>query len=42
MPDYEAYLEHVGAHHPEMLPVSEREYFDQFVRARSGGVTRCC
>jgi uncharacterized short protein YbdD (DUF466 family) len=42
MPDYEAYLAHLRADHPGMTPVSEREFFDGFVRARSGGVTRCC
>lgn len=42
MPDYGAYVAHVRAHHPERAPVSQREFFDGFVRARSGGVTRCC
>jgi uncharacterized short protein YbdD (DUF466 family) len=42
MPDYEAYRAHVRAHHPEMAEISEREFFDRFVEARSGGVTRCC
>jgi uncharacterized short protein YbdD (DUF466 family) len=42
MPDYEAYLAHVRAHHPGMPAISEREFFDRFVEARSGGVTRCC
>ena len=42
MPDYGAYLQHIRVHHPETAAVSEREYFDGFVRARSGGLTRCC
>jgi uncharacterized short protein YbdD (DUF466 family) len=42
MPDYEAYLEHVRADHPGMTPISEREFFERYVRARIGGVTRCC
>jgi uncharacterized short protein YbdD (DUF466 family) len=42
MPDYEAYLEHVHMDHPGMTPLGPREFFDGFVRARSGGVTRCC
>ena len=43
MPDYQAYLAHLRAHHPGCAVPSEREYFDEFVRARySGGPTRCC
>lgn len=42
MPDYEAYVAHVLARHPDRAPLSEREFFDGFVRSRSGGVTRCC
>jgi uncharacterized short protein YbdD (DUF466 family) len=42
MPDYNAYLEHIRLHHPGMAAVSEREFFDRYVRARSGGVSRCC
>lgn len=43
MPDYQAYLAHHGAHHPQTAPQSEREYFAAFVAARYGnGPTRCC
>jgi len=43
MPDYQAYLAHLQAHHPGCPMPTEREYFDEFVRARySGGPTRCC
>lgn len=43
MPDYEAYLAHLRAHHPGCRLPSEKEYFEEFVRAKySGGPTRCC
>lgn len=43
MPDYEAYLTHLRAHHPGCRLPSEKEYFEEFVRAKySGGPTRCC
>jgi uncharacterized short protein YbdD (DUF466 family) len=43
MPDYAAYCSHLRAHHPDRPLPSEREFFDQFVRARYGdGPTRCC
>jgi uncharacterized short protein YbdD (DUF466 family) len=43
MPDYAAYCAHVREHHPGRPLPSEREFFDQFVRARYGdGPTRCC
>jgi uncharacterized short protein YbdD (DUF466 family) len=43
MPDYAAYLEHAGRCHPERPVVSEREFYEEFVRARyEGGPTRCC
>lgn len=43
MPDYAAYREHARRCHPDRPPLSEREFFDSFVRARYGdGPTRCC
>jgi uncharacterized short protein YbdD (DUF466 family) len=43
MPDYEAYVAHLRATHPGCLVPSERQYFEEFVRAKySGGPTRCC
>jgi uncharacterized short protein YbdD (DUF466 family) len=43
MPDYRAYCRHLREHHPDQPVPSEREFFDQFVRARYGdGPTRCC
>lgn len=43
MPDYQAYLRHLRAHHPGCRLPTEREFFDEFVRAKySGGPTRCC
>ena len=43
MPDYEAYIDHVHRCHPERPVLSEREYYDQYVRSRyADGPTRCC
>jgi uncharacterized short protein YbdD (DUF466 family) len=43
MPDYAAHVEHLRRCHPEAPIPSEREYYDDFVRARYGdGPTRCC
>ncbi len=42
-PDYERYLEHHAACHPERRPLSPREYYADFVIRRFGsGATRCC
>ena len=43
MPNYQAYVAHVRACHPGAPVPTEREYFDQYVKARyEGGPTRCC
>ena len=43
MPDYGAYVAHLRACHPGAPVPSEREYFDQYVKARyENGPTRCC
>ena len=43
MPDYQAFVAHYTAHHPEQPVPSERDYFTAFVTARySDGPTRCC
>jgi uncharacterized short protein YbdD (DUF466 family) len=43
MPDYPAYIEHLQRCPPGRPVPSRREFFDEFVRARSGeGPTRCC
>ena len=43
MPDYAAHIEHLRKCHPEHAIPSEREFYDDFVRARYGdGPTRCC
>ena len=43
MPDYAAYVEHARRCHPEQPLASEREYYEEYVRARyEGGPTRCC
>jgi uncharacterized short protein YbdD (DUF466 family) len=43
MPDYAAHIEHLRQCHPDHAIPSEREFYDDFVRARYGdGPTRCC
>jgi uncharacterized short protein YbdD (DUF466 family) len=43
MPDYAAHLEHLRRCHPERPAPSEREFFEQYLRARYGDATpRCC
>jgi uncharacterized short protein YbdD (DUF466 family) len=43
MPDYAAYVEHARRCHPEQPLPTEREYYEEYVRARyEGGPTRCC
>jgi uncharacterized short protein YbdD (DUF466 family) len=43
MPDYAAYVEHAKRRHPERALASEREFYEEYLRARyEGGPTRCC
>jgi len=43
MPDYAAYLEHRERHHPGEPPLSERDFYTDFVTARyADSPTRCC
>jgi uncharacterized short protein YbdD (DUF466 family) len=43
MPDYQGYVDHVRACHPERAVPSEREYYDQYLERRYGaGTSRCC
>jgi len=43
MPNYVAYCAHVAAHHPDRVPLSESEFFADYLRTRyEGGPTRCC
>jgi uncharacterized short protein YbdD (DUF466 family) len=43
MPDYAAYLAHLRSHHPDRPVPSEREFYDDHLRARyAAGPTRCC
>jgi uncharacterized short protein YbdD (DUF466 family) len=43
MPDYRSYIEHLRSCHPEQRVPSEREFFEEFIRARyEAGPTRCC
>lgn len=43
MPDYAAYVEHLRRCHPERPVLTERRFYEEYVRARYGdGPTRCC
>jgi uncharacterized short protein YbdD (DUF466 family) len=43
MPDYEAYLEHRRCHHQDSPELSERQFYEEYLKARFGdGPTRCC
>jgi uncharacterized short protein YbdD (DUF466 family) len=43
MPDYQRHVQHLRQCHPELSIPTERQFFDDFVRARYGdGPTRCC
>lgn len=43
MPNYEAYVEHLRACHPECPVPSEREYYELYLKGRyEGGGMRCC
>ncbi len=43
MPDYERHIQHLRECHPELAIPTERQFFEDFVRARYGdGPTRCC
>jgi uncharacterized short protein YbdD (DUF466 family) len=43
MPDYIAYLEHLERFHPERSIPTERQFYEEFIRARYGdSPTRCC
>jgi uncharacterized short protein YbdD (DUF466 family) len=43
MPDYQRYLAHLRACHPDRPVPTEREFYDDYVRTRYGdGPTRCC
>ena len=43
MPDYEAYVQHLATCHPGCAVPSERQFFDEYLKARyEGGPTRCC
>lgn len=43
MPDYASYLEHLRRCHPALPEPSERQFYEDFIRARyEDGPTRCC
>jgi len=43
LPDYQAYVDHVRAHHPERTPMTRAQFFRDRQQARYGsGGGRCC
>ena len=43
MPNYAAHVEHLRRCHPTYPIPTQRQFYDQFIRARYGdGPTRCC
>ncbi|WP_370655262.1 YbdD/YjiX family protein [Sphingomonas aurea] len=43
MPDYDAYRDHLAAHHPDRVPMTRAEFFRDRQQARyGGGGGRCC
>jgi uncharacterized short protein YbdD (DUF466 family) len=42
VPDYENYVAHVTAVHPERAPLSREAFFRERQAARYGSVLRCC
>jgi len=46
MPDYDTYVQHMRANHPEQTPMTYEEFFRERQDARYGGgngkVGRCC
>jgi uncharacterized short protein YbdD (DUF466 family) len=43
MPDYAAHVEHLRHRHPGQPIPTERQFYEEYVRARYGdGITRCC
>jgi uncharacterized short protein YbdD (DUF466 family) len=43
MPDYERHIEHLRRCHPDRPIPSERQYYEEFLKARyHDGPTRCC
>lgn len=44
LPSYDAYLKHMGEHHPDARPMNRTEFFRNRQEARYGGKNggRCC
>lgn len=44
MPDYEKYIEHHRANHPDQEPMNEQDFYVQRLKDRyeSSTATRCC
>ena len=43
LPDYDTYVSHVRAHHPDQVPMDRDTFFRERMAARYGrGRSRCC
>ncbi|MDN4075233.1 MULTISPECIES: YbdD/YjiX family protein [Fictibacillus] len=43
LPDYDSYVEHIRQHHPEVVPPTEAEFFNDFLNKKYGAsAKRCC
>ena len=44
MPNYDAYVAHLRAHHPESAIPNEKEYYDLYLEGKYNGGpgSRCC
>lgn len=43
LPDYDTYVAHVRAHHPDRTPMDRESFFRERMEARYGrGRSRCC
>jgi uncharacterized short protein YbdD (DUF466 family) len=43
MPDYDSHIEHLRRHHPLAEIPTQRQFYDEFLKARYGdSPTRCC
>ena len=42
VPDYDSYVAHITATHPDRTPLSRPDFFRERQAARFGSVLRCC
>ncbi len=39
---YEKYLHHCRQHHPEIMPLDRKAFYDQRMQQKWSGISRCC